>query len=515
MRRAGTMLRGWAIATALCASLLTHPALAPTAFAQKSADTLRVTWRDGVPNVDPYYNQLRTGLVLAHQTFDTLIHRDPETFAVRPLLATSWKYVDDTTIDFELRRGVTFHDGSPFSADDVVYTFNAIRTDPTVAVPSNFAWLAGAEKLDDYKVRVKLKRVFPAAIEYLAMVMPIWPQATRERMGADAYARAPVGAGPYRFVAVDGTSRIELERYEGYYRDSPKGRPAIQRIVITEVPDADAELADLLEGRADWIWNFVPEKFDTIARMPALQALRAESMRLGYISLDAAGRTGAGNPLTSQKVRQAIWHAIDRQAIARQLLQGGARVPDAPCFPTQFGCDATAATRYEYDPARARALLSEAGYPNGFETELVSYQLPQYETAVQAYLKAVGIEARITHLVVGAAVRRSLEGQNPLDFGSWGSYSINDVSAILPYFFTFGPADYARDPELKRLVEAGGASTNPDERRKYYGQAIRLATEQAYWLPMFTFLTNYGISRQLNFKPSADEIPRFYLSSWK
>ncbi len=505
----------WTGRAALTACLLAMPLAGTSALAQKSSDTLRVTWRDAVPNVDPYYNQLRTGLVLAHQAWDTLVYRDPETFALKPLLATSWRYVDDTTLEFDLRRGVTFHDGSAFTADDVVYTFNTILTDKQVSVPSNFIWLESAEKISDFKVRLKLKRIFPAALEYISMVLPVWPKAYRERVGADAYARAPVGAGPYRITRVDGTTTIELERYDGYYADSPKGMPPIRRLVINEVSDATTELNALLGGKADWIWNFIPDNFDNIGRMPNLQALRAESMRVGYLQLDAAGRTGADNPLTKLKVRQAIMHAIDRPTFARQLVQGGSRVPDAPCFPTQFGCDANAATRYEYDPAKSRALLAEAGYPNGFDTELVTYVLPQWGGAVQNYLKAVGINARISQLQVGAAVKLSIEGKTPLAIGSWGSYSINDVSAFLPFFFAGSTSDYALDPEVKKLVDQGGASTNPDERRRAYGQAIKLVTDNAYFLPMNTYVTTYGISRQLNFKPFPDELPRFYLSSWK
>ena len=488
---------------------------ASPAMAQKSADTLRVTWRDAIPNVDPYYNQLRTGLVLAHQAWDTLVYRDPETLSLKPLLATSWKYVDDTTLEFDLRQGVTFHDGSPFTADDVVYTMNTIIADKQVSVPSNFVWLAGAEKIDTYKVRVKLKRIFPAALEYISMVVPIWPQAYREKIGADAYAKAPVGAGPYKITKVDGTTQIELERYDGYYADSPKGKPAIRRLVIHEVPDAATELNELLGSRAEWIWNFNPDNFDNIARVPTLQALRAESMRVGYMQMDAAGRTGADNPLTKLKVRQAIMHAIDLPTFAKQLVQGGSRVPEAPCFPTQFGCDGTAAVQYSYDPAKAKALLAEAGYPNGFETEIVSYVLPQWEGAVQNYLKAVGITARINHLQVGAAIKMTIEGKAPTAIGSWGSYSINDVSAFLPFFFDGGTSDYAHNAEVTKLVMQGGASTDPIERRKNYSAAIRLITENAYFIPMNTYVTTYGVSRQLNFKPYQDELPRFFLASWK
>ena len=500
--------RVWLSASCLAAGL----GLAP-AQAQKAQDTLRIAWRDAVPNVDPYRNSQRTGLVVALHAWDTLIYRDPETFQLKPLLATSWRYADPTTLEFELRPGVSFHDGSAFTADDVVYTVNSILGDPQVAVPSNYAFLLGAEKIDELHVRLRLKRVFPAALEYIAMVLPILPQAYRERVGA-GYPQAPVGTGPYRITRVDGTSGIEMERNDGYF-DGPKGKPPIRRLVIQEVADAAGELTALTGDQADWIWQFSPDQLATLSQVPALQVMQQESMRVGYMNMDAAGRTGAGNPLTSVKVRQAIMHAIDRPAMARQFMPGGSRVLDAPCFPTQFGCNQGIAVKYDYDPAKAKALLKEAGYPDGFDTEIAGYLLPQWQGAIQGYLAAVGIHAPVAQLQVGAALQRNAEGRNPLDLGSWGSYSINDASAYLPYFFTFGSQDYSRDPEVRDLLEQGGSNTDPDVRRSAYGAAIRRITEQAYYMPLFTFVTTYAMARTLNFKPYGDELPRFFLSSWK
>ena len=484
-----------------------------SAQAQKAQDTLRITWRDAVPNVDPYYNAQRTGLVVALQAWDTLIYRDPETFQLKPLLASSWRYADPTTLEFELRPGVSFHDGSAFTADDVVYTVNSILTDKRVAVPSNFAFLAGAEKIDDLHVRLHLKQVFPAALEYIAMVLPILPQAYRERVGA-GYSQAPVGTGPYRITRVDGISQIEMERNDNYF-DGPKGKPPIRRLVIQEVADAAAELTAIVGDQADWIWQFSPDQLANLGQVPTLQTMQQESMRVGYMNMDAAGRTGADNPLTNAKVRQAIMHAIDRPAMARQFMPGGSRVLDAPCFPTQFGCDQAIAVKYDYDPVKAKALLAEAGYSDGFDTEMTGYLLPQWQGAIQGYLAAVGIHARVTQLQIGAARQRSIEGRNPLDLGSWGSYSINDASAYLPVFFTFGGLDYSRDPAVRDLLEQGGSNTDPDMRRKAYSEAIRSITEQAYYMPLFTFVTTYATTRTLNFKPYGDELPRFFLSSWK
>jgi peptide/nickel transport system substrate-binding protein len=485
------------------------------AMAQKSADTLRVTWRDAVPDITPYYNQLRTGIVIGHQAWDSLVYRDPETFQIKPLLAESYKWADETTLEFVLRKNVTFHNGDKLTADDVAYTINTILSDKQVSTPSNYAYIDHATKIDDTHVRVELKRVFPAALDYMAMTLYIMPKAYREKVGPLEYSRNPIGAGPYKITKVNGVTQIDMERYDGYYADSPKGRPTIGKLVIHEVPDSATEMAELLGGRADWIWKFSPDQFDAVGRMPTQQAIRGDSMRIEYFGMDAAGRTGADNPLTKEKVRQAIFYAIDRATMAKQLMQGGSRPLDAPCYPTQFGCDVAAAIHYPFDPAKAKQLLAEAGYPNGFDTELVTPDLPQWAGAMQGYLKAVGINARLSVLQVGAFVQRSLAGQDPLDLASWGSYSVNDVSAILPNYFTFTGNDYVRDLELKKLVEAGGATVDPDQRRKAYSAAIKLITEKAYWMPMFTHTVTYGFSKQLNFKSYPDELPRFFLASWK
>ena len=151
-------------------------AVAPPAFAQKSADTLRILFQDAVPNVDMYFNSQRTGLILAHQAWDMLVHRDPATFENKPALATDWE-LSDTALDLKIRRGVKFHDGSALTADDVVYTIG-MASDPNskVAVPSNYSWIEKIEKTGDFSVSIKLKKPTPAALEYLAMVTPIHPK---------------------------------------------------------------------------------------------------------------------------------------------------------------------------------------------------------------------------------------------------------------------------------------------------------------------------------------------------
>jgi peptide/nickel transport system substrate-binding protein len=499
----------------ILAAVLLGAGMAPVA-AQKSADTLRITMSAALTNIDPYYNSLRTGVVMQHQAWDALVYRNPDTFKLEPLLATEWKLPDPTTIEFTLRPGVKFHDGSPFNADDVVYTLNLVA-DPAskVSTPSNYTWIDKAEKTGDLSVRVKLKRPTPAALDYFALVLPIYPKAYREKVGAEEYAKAPIGAGPYKVAKWEAGASIEFERFEDYWAGSPKGKPAIKKLSVRFVPDATTEMTELLAGRADWIWNMNPDQFDNVNKLPHLSAVRKESMRVGYLSLDAAGRTGADNPLTKLKVRQAVWHAIDRQAIADKLVTGGSRVPLAPCFPPQFGCDDEIAVLYDYNPAKAKQLLAEAGYPNGFDVEVATYILPQWGAAVQNYLQAVGIRAKLNQQQVQAVVQRTNAGELRMYLGSWGSYSINDVSAILPNFFDGGGMDYARDADVQKWLVEGGSSNDPEVRKKAYSAAIRRITEQAYWTPLHTYVTTYAHAKALDFTPYADELPRFFLAKWK
>ena len=493
-------------------------ALAAPASAQKAADTLRITFTDAVPNIDMYFNSQRTGLILAHQAWDMLVHRDPSTFEIKPSLATDWKFNDDNTLDLTIRQGVKFHDGSTLTADDVVYTIN-MAADPAskVATPSNYAWIGKAEKTGEHTVRIKMSRPTPAALEYLAMVTPIHPKAYRERVGPEGFAARPVGAGPYKIVKNEQGKEVVFERFDDYWAGSPKGRPAIKTLHVRFISELATQVTELLAQRSDWMWNLNPDQREQINKIPYLQAVQQESMRIGYVSIDAAGRSGAGNPLTNQKVRQAIWHAINRQEMADRLITGGSRVPPAPCFPSQFGCDADAAVKYPFDPARAKALLAEAGFPNGFEVEFLTYVQPtQWSAAIQNYLAAVGIRAKINQMGVSPAIQKAQKGEAPLYHGSWGSYSINDVSAIFPVMYGAGALDnYSRDPELEKLVAEGGSSNDAAARKKAYSAAIRIMTEKAYWLPLFTYVNTYAFQKGLEFRTFPDELPRFYFAKWK
>ena len=401
------------LGAAILAAVLLGAGAVP-ATAQKSADTLRIVMRDALPNIDPYYNNLRTGVVMHHQGWDALVYRNPDTFKLEPLLATEWKLPDPTTIEFTLRPGVKFHDGSPFTADDVVYTHQSGRRSGEQACrrPSNYNWIEKAEKTGDLSVRVKLKRPTPAALEYFALVIPIYPKAYREKVGAEGYAKAPVGAGPYKMTKVEPGVSIDFERFEDYWAGSPKGKPAIKKMSVRFVPDATTEMTELLAGRADWIWNMNPDQFDTVNRMPHLQAVRKESMRIGYLSLDA-GRPHRRRQSPDQAQGASGDLARDRppgdrrQARHRRQPRSGRAVFPVAVRLRRRGRDAV---RLQSRPRRSSCSPRPA-IPTASMSSLPATCCRNGARRFRTICIAVGIRAKLNQLQTAALIQRAKAGE--------------------------------------------------------------------------------------------------------
>ncbi len=484
------------------------------ARADKAHDELRVVWQNEAPLLDVYFSTVPEAINVSHQVWDRLVERDPDTFDYKPGLATAWRWVDPVTLEFDLRHGVKFHDGSDFDAEDVVHTFDWM-IDPAnkVMYQGNVSWIASAEKVDPFKVRIHLKQPFPQALEYIALPLAIYP---RSYKGPEDLTRHPVGTGPYRITAVDGTKGITLERFEGRYEGSAKPRPAIGKISIRVVPDEATEIAELLAGRADWLSQITADQVDQLKTQPNLQAFSSAVLRVAFILFDAAGRTGADNPMTKLPVRQALSYALDRDGLVNNLIQGDAHVIDTPCNPVNFGCDASAAVKYPYDPAKAKQLLAQAGYSNGFPVTLfTSTARPlEWSESIQQNWEAVGLKVTVTRMPP-QAVNEKLEGEGlPTFFTDWGGFRINDASAFISVYFRGSPDDIARDKRVEDWLKEADNSPDVAVRKADYAKAIHRVTEQAYVLPLNSFSINYAAIKDLNFKGYRDEIPRFYLYRW-
>jgi peptide/nickel transport system substrate-binding protein len=499
---------------AAVAALATGLASTPSLAAKKD-NSLRFGYDQVLDHADPYFNSVRIGVIVQHQVWDTLIYRDPTTNDYKGQLATAWKWVDDKTLELELRKGVKFHDGSSFSADDVVHTLTFVSNpDNKVVTQQYVSWIARVEKLDSHKVRIVAKQAFPAAIEYLAGPLPIHPHEYYAKVGPKGMNEKPIGSGPYRVSEHALGKYVRLERNPDYFRDGPKPQPKIDKLEIRFIPDRQTQTAEVLSGGLDLIMNVPLDQAVQLRTVPHLQVLFGETMRVKFLQLDTTERTLAPQ-LRDERVRRAVLHSIDRESMLKSIVGEGGRIIHTVCFPGQFGCTDEGAPRYAYDPAKAKQLLAEAGLAQGFEVDLYGWRERNHVEAIIGYLRAIGIKANLRFMQYAAARDAVRAGKAPMVFASWGSASINDISAITPIFYKFAPDDRNLDPEVRDLLEKGDTTVDPAARKEAYRAALALIQQRAYTLPLYSLPAYFVATKDLVLKPYADEIPRFWEMSYK
>jgi peptide/nickel transport system substrate-binding protein len=324
----------------------------------------------------------------------------------------------------------------------------------------------------------------------------------------------PVGSGPYKIVEHALGKYVRLEKNPDYFKDSPKGAAKIDKVEIRFIPDRQTQMAEALSGGVDLIMNVPMEQAKQLQSVPTWKVVSGETMRIAFVNLNTLDDTPAPQ-LKDIRVRQAINHAIDRPTMVKQLVGEGARVLNTNCFPSQFGCTDEGAVRYEYDPAKSKKLLAEAGYANGFDIDFYAYREREQTEAMVGYLRAVGIRANLRFMQYAAMRDQVRSHKAALIHQTWGSFSVNDVSASTPVYFEGLPDDITRDPEVIAELKKGDNSVDPAVRKEAYKKALRIITEKAYGLPLYSLTTYYAAAKDLEFTPYPDEIPRFWEMTWK
>lgn len=494
------------------------------AHAGKDTDTFTWATSTEIDTPDLYYGNQREALITTYAQCDSLVHRDPMTNEYVPLLATSWEWIDDVTLELKLREGVKFHDGTDFDAEDVAYTLNHVAApDSGMKVRVIIEWIDTVEVVDPHTVRIHADAPTPAALEYLTGTAPMFPSGhydnAPEVPGADGATRRdwgavlPVCTGPYILTDYQPGQSVTLEKNENYFDGSPKGKPSIGKIVYKTIKDPETQIAELMTGGVDWIWGVPPENADLLREMENLTVVSAPTMRMSFLSLDAAGRTGE-TPLRDVRVRQAIAHAIDRESLSKNLVGEGSAVQRSMCVPVQFGCE-TDVTQYAYDPEKAKALLAEAGYPDGFEIPFYAYRDRPYSEAVLNYLRAVGIDADLQFLQWRALRPLIVDDKAALAHLTLGSNGMLDVSASTSYYFKFSSDDYARDAEVRDWLDKADTNSDPEVRKAFYSKALKKIADQAYYIPLFVYGRTYAFNKELDYPVTPDEMAHFYLAKWK
>ncbi len=440
------------VAAAALAALTAAPA-----FAQKAKDTLRLAATLPIQTVSYYFDPKPDTVFESDAVYDELVSYDPVHAKFDPLLAKSWTRIDPKTLEFTLRDDVTWQDGKPFTAADVVYTLSWLADPATrLRFKQNWSWIAKAEALGPHSVRVTAKRPTPFDLMRFGYVTAILPAHLLEGVKDKAtFGHHPVGTGPYRAVSVDTAKGIVLERNPNYRGHANSAKPGtnIGRIVIRPVPEQGTRVAELLAGGLDVIQQVPYVQAASLARDPRFELTVVPGNSYMYVAFDAKGRSGA-KPVQDERVRRAMMMAIDRPALVH-LLAGDTPLhqPEAMCWRTQVGCDYTLKPP-PYDPVAAKKLLAEAGYPNGFAIEITTFVGTPSEIAeaVAGQWQKIGIRAKIDKRTVGSYRKKQRDGKIQVMVAAWPAGNVPDISGTVNLFFVDGPGDYSGDATLHALA---------------------------------------------------------------
>jgi peptide/nickel transport system substrate-binding protein len=426
-----------------------------------------------------------------------------------PSLAESWtQSKDGITYEFVLRKGVKFHNGEPVTAADVKFSFERYKGAGAKLLKER---VREVQIVDPGRVRFVLKEPWPDFMTFYGTSATgsgwIVPKAYVEKVGEDGFKRAPIGAGPYKFVSFDPGVELVMEAYEGYWRKVPN----LKRLVYRSMPEETTRAAALKKGEVDIAYLFTGPVAEDIQRTPGFKLVAPRESQ-GTFWLDLPDQWDPKSPWHDRRVRQAASHAIDRQALNQAETLGfskptGSLIPRALEFSRFFEPD-------PYDPAKAKRLLAEAGYPSGFDAGEL-YPWPPYFSmgeALAQYLGAVGIRTRIRTMERAAMTTawREKKLKNVI-VGITGAAG-NAATRLEAYVSKGGVYTAGVLPEVEDLFQRQAREMDPKKREALLHQIQQILHDQVIQVPIYELAFIWGVGPRVE-EPGVNLIRSFAYSA--
>jgi peptide/nickel transport system substrate-binding protein len=503
-------MNGWPRARRVLAAALAAASLAG------HAATLRVASAFDPQTMDPHALALLYHSRVVFQIYDSLVSRD-EHFKLEPALAVSWQMVDPKLWRFKLRSGVQFHDGSPFTADDAVFSIER-ALGPTSQRAFALRGLTSVKKVDDQTIDFVLAApdaVWPEKLQYVAMMSKAWCDRHDAAKAQDFNGkqemftvRNAMGTGPFSLERYEPDVRVALKRHEAWWGWSDQRSGNLDRVNFTNIRSDATRLAALSSGEVDLVLDPPFQDVERLKSDARLTITTIGDIGTQYFTFDQArdellyGDVKDRNPFKDVRVRRAVAHALNIDLIVQKVLRGQATPTGSLISPRVDGYDKQLDQRSAYDPARARALLAEAGYPNGFAVTLDCVNVGYREAVCQAaaaMLTQVGIRVQVRSSPTNTFFPRLSTGNASfVEFGwtaapdPWttlnGLFRTFDASGI----GTFNAGRYS-NPQLDVLIDA--VRTEPDltKRRARVGVVLRLLHDDVAYVPLYRRNLNWAM----------------------
>lgn len=492
-----------------------------------AAQELRIGLSADPGTLDPQYDNFHANNQISLHIFEPLVMQD-EHQLLRPALAVSWRATSDTVWEFRLREGVRFHDGSPFTADDVLFTLDRVAKVPNAPSPfTHFTrQILEVEVVDPLTIRLRTAQPAPllprdlSAIRILSRKAASGPapegKTTEQLNRGDGL----VGTGPFRFESWTRGRQLMLTRNDEYW--GPK--PAWTRVAFYPIPDAAIRLAALGSGDVDFIENPPPSDLVRLRRDERLRIMTATSNRLIYIHLDHRAEptpgipdTGGKNPLKDRRVREALNLALDRSTMVTQVMAGDA-VPAADLLPAPMFGARESVTVATPNPELARRLLAEAGYPDGFSLTLGApngryLNDARIAEAVAAQWTAIGVKTRVEASQPQAFFQNRDAHRYSAYLAGWSTAAGEAGDALRALIATpdrergLGGSNRGRysNPAVDALLIEALATLDDARRRALLGEASRLALDDHALLPLYFEMAGWAMRRGLTYLGRTDQ----------
>jgi len=504
-------------------------ALVPSAGAQKRGGTLTIVRPTDPVSLDPNLETTAPGAWVYFNMLEGLLTLDDK-MQVKPALATSYEVMSPTRVRFKLRPNVKFHDGTPFNAEAVRFTFDrALNGKPPARWASLAGSLSGAEVVDNLTVDVVTREPYGPILRTLAMYcMGIVSPTAVQKLGAD-FSRAPVGTGPFKFVEWKTNTHVIIERNADYWGD----KAPLDRVVFKVVPEEGARMIALQTGDADMVLFPSPAQLPALRKDPKFTVHETTGIRVVF-----AGMHAGLPPLDDVRVRQALHHAVDRKAILDNIMEGSAGPALGVLAPGVFGYKDMHLDRlYPFDRGRAKALLAQAGWTAGGDgimtkggqrlslswlTARGRYPKDgEITEAIQAMFKDVGVEAKV-QVLDWATVFQQVRS-NPLNHHlftlGWVTSNADADYSLYALFHSkqvpptgWNTSRYA-NARVDTLVEQARRSLNQTEREKLYAEVQDIVAKEMVWIPVYT--TKEIIAARAGVKGFQIHPVEYNLALWK
>ncbi|WP_245214353.1 ABC transporter substrate-binding protein [Roseomonas indoligenes] len=487
--------------------------------------TLNLAVAAPVTSLDPHYHTLSPNNMMAEHFFDPLVGRDAKA-ALRPALAESWHLVDETTWEFRLRRGVKFSNGQDFTAEDVAYTYRRVPT--VVNSPGSFGIytkaITGTEIVDPHTIRFKTNGVYPLLPQDLSQVYIICKAAGENVATGDFNnGRAMIGTGPFRFVSFNADDRVVMSRNDAYWAEKPEWSQVVYRFI----PGDGVRVAALLSGDVQMIDVVPPNDMPRLRTTPGIAFAEMPSLRCIYIKLDTAhdvspyitdndGKPFTRNPLRDLRVRQALSIGINRQAIVDRVMQG-AGTPIGQMMPPGANGYVADLPPPTFSIDRAKALLAEAGYPNGFQITLIGpnnryVNDAQIIQAVGQMWQRIGVRTRVEAMPFAVMAQRQARNDMSAMLIGWATAG-EPSTAIRGNLTTripdkgFGTVNFSgySNPQVDALTDEGLRTADDAKREAIFGRAMRVAMEDVALITLHMQKNIWALKGGMTYEARADE----------